>query len=194
MLEEAMRWSKMDDGAKVRLAALQVASAALLRGETSASRSIANCRPMFCSKRSTMRRPRVAAARAHLHNLARRNRGEKLIAPLRSWWDRRLGAPGAAGEPVPSYLIERRDGDEHAASRGPEPVLALALSLVEDAAGTWDDEQNLLLITSDLLPRCGALLGIVLRKPEEHSPSVRERLLALVTRISEEYWLWRIGD
>ena len=98
-----------------------------------------------------------------------------------------MGPSRAEGEPVPSYLIERRDDDEHAAPRGPEPVLSLALSLVEDAAGTWDGDQDLLRIhcTSDLLPRCGVLLGIVLRKPEEHSPSVRERLLALVARLCE---------
>ena len=145
MLEEAMRWSKMDDGAKVRLAALQVASAALLASrETDVALAIDRQLPpdVLLEALDDASTLVSQAARELICTILFRGGtwGEKLIAPLRSWWDRRLGAPGAEGEPVPSYLIERRDGDEHAASRGPEPVLALAL-LVEDAAGTWDDEK-----------------------------------------------------
>ena len=218
LLLEAMRWPKggehISSTAGGRRAALQVAIAALHASDAVEVEHVLTLALPTDALLSALADPHVFVAQTARELFCaivervpiRRKDGSEdgsslrasVLRGLRSWWDRRLpsmstGMPADATpeQPVPSYLLDRRNVDvetEDAAFvevADVEPAVALAEALLDravgctDAASTWLD----VLRDDEVLHRCALLLPDALH-PDKPA-GVRERALAIVAKACE---------
>ena len=199
----------------VRQAALQVARTALQVAQTPAvDAAVAVAVPiasLLTSLEDSSAGVAIAARELLCTMLACGHRRSELVPTLHEWWASSLPRIACVADPmnqpVPHFLLDRQclEGSPcppHAlcgdalgadgaagAECDPEPAIALAAALLEDALATGQspasDLSETVLRDGDVLARCAALLPAALRPQGRFSAVVGHRVLALVTRLCE---------